>query len=148
MSKQHEKAMIDFQRLLSTKDFKTEKELRDFMNSLIGTELPSFPEETLTNEEKAIDLVLSAYDCDPKTGFERVMEALELDCDCIDAYEFLGNINDFPPISDAFMRKEFRLDGKNLELNFLGRSKDIFGFCMRQDRLCDICIYTQTVCMN
>jgi len=146
MSKQHEKAMIDFQRLLSTKDFKTEQELRDFMNSLVGTELPSFPEETLTNEEKAIDLVLSAYDCDPKTGFEKVMEALELDSDCIEAYEFLGNINDFPPISDAFYEKGISIGRKKFGAKYFKENKGHF-WLLHETRPFMRCMHLHANCL-
>jgi len=146
MSKQHEKAMIDFQRLLSTKDFKTETELRDFMNSLVGTELPSFPEETLTNEEKAIDLVLSAYDFEPRIGFEKVMEALELDSDCIEAYEFLGNINYFPPISDAFYEKGISIGRKKLGANYFKENKGHF-WLLHETRPFMRCMHLHANCL-
>jgi tetratricopeptide (TPR) repeat protein len=146
MSKQHEKSMIDFQRLLSTKDFKTEKELRDFMNSLVGTELPSFPEETLTNEEKAINLVLSAYDFEPRIGFEKVMEALELDSDCIEAYEFLGNINDFPPISDAFYEKGISIGRKKFGAKYFKENKGHF-WLLHETRPFMRCMHLHANCL-
>jgi tetratricopeptide (TPR) repeat protein len=146
MSKQHEKAMIDFQRLLSTKDFKSAKELNDFMNSLVGTELPSFPEETLTNEEKAIDLVLSAYESDPKTGFERVMDALKLDSDCIEAYEFLGNVNEFPPISDAFYEKGISIGRKKFGSKYLKENKGHF-WLLHETRPFMRCMHLHATCL-
>ena len=146
MSKQHEKTMIDLQRLLSTKDFKTKKELTDFMNSLIGTELPSFPEETLTNQEQAIDLALSAYDFDPRIGFEKVKEALELDSDCIEAYEFLGNVNDFPPISDAFYEKGITIGRKKFGAKYFKENKGHF-WLLHETRPFMRCLYFHANCL-
>lgn len=112
MSKQNEKVMIDLQRLLATQNFKSEKELKDFMNNIVGSPIPSFPEETLTNQEKAIDLVLDAYDQEPQIGFEYIADALELDPDCIEAYEFLGCCYDIPAIATAFFEKGIQI-GRN-----------------------------------
>ncbi len=105
--------MIDLQRLLATQNFKSEKELKDFMNNIVGSPIPSFPEETLTNQEKAIDLVLDAYDQEPQIGFEYIADALELDPDCIEAYEFLGCCYDIPAISNQLKLIE------NLQQNHL-----------------------------
>lgn len=146
MSKQHEKAMIDFQRLLSTKDFKTEKELTEFMNSLIGNELPSFPEETLTNEEKAVDMVISAYDYDSGIALEKVMEALELDSDCIEAYEFLGNLYDFPAISDAFYEKGISIGRKKFGSKYFKENKGHF-WLLHETRPFMRCMHLHANCL-
>jgi tetratricopeptide (TPR) repeat protein len=126
MSKHHEKAMIDLQRLLATQDFKSEKELKDFMNSIVGNQIPSFPEETLTNEEKAIDLVLEAYNQEPQIGLEYIADALELDTDCIEAYEFLGCCYDFPAIATAFFEKGIQIGRKKFGGEYLRNNKGHF----------------------
>lgn len=90
MNKEHEKLMTDLQRILATQDFKSEEELNAFLNKLMEQEIPSFPTEALSFEEQAQDLVYEAYNLPPVKGKQKVIQALELDCDCIAAYEYLG----------------------------------------------------------
>jgi tetratricopeptide (TPR) repeat protein len=90
------KIMTDLNRLLKTQDFKDEKELQAFLNSMVGQTVPEFEPEALSNEEMAEDLVFEAYDLDADNGIANVLEALSLDPDCITAYEYLGTIQ---PIS-------------------------------------------------
>ncbi|TAE35369.1 MAG: hypothetical protein EAY66_09090 [Sphingobacteriales bacterium] len=90
MNKDHEKLMTDLQRILATQDFKSEAELNAFLNKLMEQEIPSFPTEALSFEEQAQDLVFEAYKLPTAKGKQKVIQALELDCDCIEAYEYLG----------------------------------------------------------
>src|SRR6187399_728226 len=51
-------------RLLKRKDFKSEKDLKEFLDLLIGTQLPDA--DDLTDSEKAQDLIEEAQDLPPK----------------------------------------------------------------------------------
>jgi tetratricopeptide (TPR) repeat protein len=105
INKQHEKMMADLHRLLSTQEFKSKEEVDAFMQQLIGKPLPSFPEESLNDEEKAQDLIFEAHDADPITARDLIIRALDLDPECIEAYELLGLMEGEPAIALAFFEK-------------------------------------------
>ena len=90
------KLSTDLNRLLKAQDFKSEKEVQEFLSKLVGQTIPEFEPEALSIEEIAEDLVFQAYDLDPDNGIAKILEALALDPDCISAYEYLGSIQ---PIS-------------------------------------------------
>ena len=76
--KKHNKLMIDFQRLLETQEFKSEEELRKFMDNLVGQKIPSFPKEILNSKEQAQDLIYEVYELPVTKGIKQVKKALEL----------------------------------------------------------------------
>ena len=90
------KISTDLNRLLNAQDFKSEKEVQEFLSKLVGQTIPEFEPEALSIEEIAEDLVFQAYDLDPDNGIAKILEALALDPDCISAFEYLGTIQ---PIS-------------------------------------------------
>jgi len=90
MSKE-EKAWNDLLRLIKEKDFKSEDELKAFMNSIMGKPIPEKPKENLTEKERAEDLVYEAREMHPAEGRKNAEEALKLDPDCILAYEYLAD---------------------------------------------------------
>ncbi|CAN5808100.1 hypothetical protein BH24BAC1_BH24BAC1_38180 [soil metagenome] len=91
-----EKMMADLQRLLQTQNFKSKEELEQFMNSLMGSPIPSFPKEALSAQEQAEDLVFAARELPPAQARKKAKEALQLDPDCIAAYELLGHLSTTP----------------------------------------------------
>jgi tetratricopeptide (TPR) repeat protein len=91
-----DKMMADLQRLLQTQNFKSKEELEQFMNSLMGQPLPSFPKEALSPQEQAEDLVFEAMELPPAQARKKAKEALKLDPDCIAAYELLGGLSADP----------------------------------------------------
>ncbi|MBX7202833.1 MAG: hypothetical protein IT240_05795 [Bacteroidia bacterium] len=105
MSKQHDKAMTDLQRLLGTQDFKTEADLQKFLDGIIGQPIPSFPKEALSFQEQAQDLVFEAYELPPAKAKLNIEKALQLDSNCIEAYEFLGSMERTAEIACAFYEK-------------------------------------------
>jgi len=90
MAKQHDKLMTDLHRMIDAQNFKNLEELEKFMDTMIGKQIPSFPDEVLTDEEKAQDLVLDAYELPPEKAEANIEKALKLDPDCIEAYEFMA----------------------------------------------------------
>jgi tetratricopeptide (TPR) repeat protein len=87
----HDKLMADFQRLLKTQDFRSPQEAEAFMKNMIGQTIPEFETESLSNEEQAEDLVFQALSCEEEEVFMALlMQALDIDPNCIAAYECLG----------------------------------------------------------
>ncbi len=122
MNKQHEKLMTDLQRLLETQDFKSEDELKKFMNKIIGEKMPSFPKEILNFREQAQDLVFEAYELSPAKAKQNIEKALQLDINCIEAYECLGSMESSAEIAIVFYEKGISIGkmffgGKYLEDN-------------------------------
>ncbi len=90
--KQSKDPFKDFHRLLDKQNFKNEDELKEFMNSIMMKPIPEIPEEELTKEERAQDLVEEAYDLPIRDAIKNIDIALNFNPDCIDAYEFLGSV--------------------------------------------------------
>lgn len=87
-----DKAFTDLHRLLNSKEFESEEELQTLLNRLVGQEIPVRKKEDLTDEERAQDLILDAWELPPDQGKEKALQALSLDSSCIEAYEYLGGI--------------------------------------------------------
>ncbi len=116
------KLSTDFQRLLESQNIETEADLKKFLESMVGKEVPSFPTETLTAKEQAQDLVFEAYDLPNKQGIAKAKEALALDEDCIEAYEYLSSIELYAEKAISLLEKGIeigrkRFGGKYLEVN-------------------------------
>ncbi|MFZ2897979.1 MAG: hypothetical protein WA004_05125 [Saprospiraceae bacterium] len=80
------------QRLIEKAQPKSLEELQELMDSLQGKPLPEIPEEELTPEDRAYDLVDEAWSSSAAKGQKLAMQALELWPDCISAYEYLSTI--------------------------------------------------------
>ncbi len=61
-----------------------------FMEGMIGMTIPETPQEELTVQQRAEDMVFEAFDMPPDLAKQQVEEALKLDPDCISAYEVLA----------------------------------------------------------
>jgi tetratricopeptide (TPR) repeat protein len=96
--KKQDKMMQDLHRLLESQNFKSENEVREFMDGLMGKPIPSFPKESLTIKEQAQDLIFEAIEQPNEKGYQLALKALKLDPDCIEAYEYLGSLE---PISET-----------------------------------------------
>ena len=77
------------QRLIDQAQPQSFEELQELLNTLAGSPLPGIPEEELTDEDRAFDLVDEAWDSSPAKGRKLAVQALELWPDCIPAYEYL-----------------------------------------------------------
>lgn len=120
MAKSPENPLKDLTRLLESKKFDSEKDLQNFLNSLVGKTLPSLPKDKLSSRQQAEDLVLKAYNLPPAEGKKIAEEALQLNEDCIDAYEYLGVTENSLEKSAEFFTKGIEIGrklflGENLE---------------------------------
>lgn len=121
--------MTDLQRLLGTQDFQSEAELRKFMESIAGQQIPSFPKEALTYQEQAQDLVFEAYELPPAKAKRNIEKALQLDSNCIEAYEFLASIEDSVEIASALYEKGIAIGRQVFGGEYLEKHKGAFwGF--------------------
>ncbi len=129
MNGKHEKLMADLQRLLNAQDFKSEDELRKFMDGLVGKQIPSFPKEALSFQEQAQDLVFAAYELTPAKAKANIEKALKLDPDCIEAYEFLGSMEKSAEVATAFYEKGISIGRRVFGGTYLEEHKGMFwGF--------------------
>lgn len=69
------------------------EELQHLLNSLIGSPLPEIPEDDLTPQDRAFDLVDEAWKSSAAKGASLAWQALELWPDCIPAYEYLSAVS-------------------------------------------------------
>jgi tetratricopeptide (TPR) repeat protein len=87
-----DKIFADFYRLLESQEFKTGADINKFMKSISGQPIPLIPKEGLSAKDQAQDLIYGALELPKIEALKKVEEALKLDPNCIDAYEYLGSI--------------------------------------------------------
>ncbi|MGI5974546.1 MAG: hypothetical protein ACOX7E_02180 [Paludibacter sp.] len=127
--KQHDKLMTDLQRLLANQDFKSEDDIRKFMDSMVGQKIPSFPKKALNFKEQAQDLVFAAYELTPAKAKVNIEKALQLDPDCIEAYEFLGSMERTAELASVFYEKGISIGRRIFGGKYLEERKGMFwGF--------------------
>jgi tetratricopeptide (TPR) repeat protein len=90
--KKQDKVFQDLQRILESQEFKSEDDVRKYMDDLMGKPIPSFPKESLTIKEQAQDLIFEAVELPDDDGYQLALKALQMDSDCIEAYEYLGSL--------------------------------------------------------
>jgi tetratricopeptide (TPR) repeat protein len=86
----HEKLMTDLQRILNKREFESVEDANKFLSGLLDKDLPST--DDLSPKERAQDLVFEAHGLSKTKGKKNIEMALELDPDCIEAYVYLGEI--------------------------------------------------------
>jgi len=128
MNKDQNKLITDLQRLLKTQDFKSEADIQKFMKNIIGQQISSLPEEALSPQEQAQDLVYEAYDLSTTKAKQNIKKALKLDSNCIEAYEFLGYKEDIAEIAILFYEKGIKIGKENFKGNFLEKNKGKFWY--------------------
>lgn len=117
-SRRHDRIMNDLQRLLATQDFKTMEEAQAFMNSLMNEPIPEFDSEALTDKEKAEDLAFAAFEMESKDAIDAIFMALDLDPDCIPAFEYLGQTQDSMPLAIAFFEKGVEIGRRQFDSDY------------------------------
>jgi len=90
MQPSQDKTMRDIHRIIEKEMPQTEAEMNALMEKINGGEYPIIEDDELTVTQKAQDLVYEAYELPPRDGLIKALEALKLNPDCIEAYEYLG----------------------------------------------------------
>lgn len=86
----------DFAKIFSEigkQDFKSEDELKDFLNDMMNKKIDDIPKGK-TKKDKSQDLVYQSYDLPVSKGKKLIKQALELDPDNVDAYNYLAEIEE------------------------------------------------------
>lgn len=121
--------MMDLRRLLESQNFESEAEVNAFMNSMIGKQIPSRPKHELSHKEQAQDLVFAAYELPPAEAKRTIEKALQLDNQCIEAYEFLASLEDIVEIALPFYEKAIAIGREVFGGDYLDEHKGSFwGF--------------------
>lgn len=120
--------MRDLHKLLAKQDFQTKEEIEAFMQKISQGPIPEFEPEN--DEELAEEMVHEAMSLGPAEQRELIMEALDLDPDCIAAYALLGWEEGHPAIALAFYERGVSIGAeKFLSEEFLAQHKGHFwGF--------------------
>ncbi len=120
-----EKGLSKLMDEIEKRDFKTQEELNDFVNNLMGQSLDNLPERT-DNKGRSQDLVFEAYEQTITKGKKLVMQALELDPNNADAYNYLANIE--KDLDKAIIKYEraIKAGEKSLGKKFFEEEKGYF----------------------
>jgi len=145
--KEHEKILADLHRLISSQNFKSEKEMKDFLNSLIGKPLPELSKEQLTKEEQAQDLVFEAEELPPGKAKMKAREALKLDPNCIEAFELLGDLEKYIDKAVPFYQKAIEIGKRKFGGKFLEENKGHF-WGIYETRPYMRCLYKLADCLS
>ncbi len=139
--------MTDLHRLLAEQEFESEAELKEFLSGLVGNELPPMPSANLGPKEQAQDLVFDAYELSKTKGRKNIELALELDPDCIEAYEYLGTMENSVELALLYFEKGVAIGRRVFGGKYLKEHKGMFwGFhetrpFMRCLASCSECLY-------
>ena len=88
---ENERSIAKLMQELEKQDFENVDQLNEFMKTMQGKSLDDLPEST-TDKGRSQDLVLQAYDETPAKGKKLIKQALELDPNNADAYNYLASV--------------------------------------------------------
>jgi hypothetical protein len=147
MSKEHDKLMAEIQRLIAGQEFNSEEELQTYLKGILGQEIPSSPHSLLSAEEQAQELVFAAYKLPINKAKLKIEKALQLDRNCIVAYEFLGTQEDAAEIAIVFYEKGIQIGKQRFGGAYLKENKGFFGAYTKLGPTCGVCNIIQTAFM-
>ena len=110
---------------INKKDFKSKDELNDFMSNLMGQSLDDLPERT-DKKGRSQDLVFEAYEQPVTKGKELIKQALELDPNNADAYNYLASIEKDIDGAIKMFEKAIKAGEKTLGKKFFKEEKGYF----------------------
>lgn len=122
----HDKFHHFVQKLIDKEQPKTMEELQQLLDSLVGQQLPDIPEQELTEEDQALELVWEAYELPVDKGRRRAQKALKLYPDCIEAYEYLGNSYSYYHKCAPFFEKGVAIGRDRFGGEYLKQNKNHF----------------------
>lgn len=95
--------MRDLHKLMEKQQFGSKEQIEAFLTQLSKGPIPEFEPEN--DKEEAEELVYEAMELEGEAQKELIMEALDLDPDCIAAYHVLGDAEIHPAIALAFFER-------------------------------------------
>ncbi len=120
-----EKDLAKLMEEIKKKDFKSTDELNDFLNNLMGQSLDDLPERT-DKKGRSQDLVFEAYEQPVSKGKKLVKQALELDPNNTDAYNYLASIEKDIDKAIVMFEKAIKAGEKTLGKKFFKEEKGYF----------------------
>ena len=121
----NERSIAKLMQELERQDFENIDQLNEFMKTMQGKSLDDLPEST-TDKGRSQDLVLKAYDETPAKGKELIKQALELDSDNADAYNFLASVETNVDKALALYRQAVEAGERALGEKFMEENKGHF----------------------
>ncbi|MDK2979202.1 MAG: hypothetical protein PWP52_1916 [Bacteroidales bacterium] len=120
-----EKYLAKLMEEIKKRDFKSTDELNDFINNLMGQSLDDLPERT-DKKGRSQDLVFEAYEQPVSKGKQLVKQALELDPNNADAYNYLASIEKDIDKAIVMFEKAIKAGEKTLGKKFFKEEKGNF----------------------
>ncbi len=103
-----------------------DEDLKKFMNSFLSDTTPETDDEDLSEEERAQDLVEEAYGLSTKDAIKNIDLALNLNPDCIEAYEFLGSVQSRIESALTYFEKGVNIGKRIFGDNYLKKHRSHF----------------------
>lgn len=123
-----EKDLARIMEEINKQGFETEDEINDFLKTLQGRSLDDLPDRT-DNKGRSQDLVYKAYELPITKGKKLIKEALELDSNNADAYNYLASIQKDVNKAIQYYERAIKAGEKSLGKKFLKEEKGHFwGF--------------------
>ena len=110
---------------INKKDFKSKDEINDFMSNLMGQSLDDLPERT-DKKGRSQDLVFEAYEQPVTKGKKLIKQALQLDPNNADAYNYLASIEKDIEGAIKMFEKAIKAGEKTLGKKFFKEEKGYF----------------------
>ena len=121
----NERSIAKLMQELEKQDFENVDQLNEFMKTMQGKSLDDLPEST-TDKGRSQDLVLQAYDETPAKGKKLIKQALELDPDNADAYNYLASVENDVDKALALYRQAVEAGERALGEEFIQENKGHF----------------------
>lgn len=121
-----EKELSKLMRLIEEQNFNSVDELNNFMDSLVGKNLDDYLPENTDNKSLAQDLVYEAYEQPVSKAKKLIKQALELDPDNADAYNYLASIEKNVDKAMELYKKAIEISEKTLGKEFFEKEKGHF----------------------
>ncbi len=121
----NERSIAKLMQEIQNQDFENVDQLNEFMKTMQGKSLDDLPEST-TDKGRSQDLVLQAYDETPAKGKKLIKQALELDPDNADAYNYLASVETNVDKALALYRQAVEAGERALGEEFIQENKGHF----------------------
>lgn len=116
----------EFDQILKSRFFKSENDRTRFINSLNDDILVIPVTDPFSKEGRALKLIESARYLDDSKGIVMAREALEIDPNCIEAYNYLGECEDSDSKAIAYYKKGISLGRKILGRDYFKENRGLF----------------------
>ena len=120
-----ENALAKLMQEIDKHDFENIDQVNEFMKSMQGKSLDDLPEST-NDKGRSQELVIQAHDVTPAKGKQLIKQALELDPDNADAYNYLASLETDVDKSLALYRQAVEAGERALGEKFMKENKGHF----------------------